>query len=281
MANRSGVTETGTVLDRILTQTAVDVDQREAQVPLEDIERRLEDKPQCASFRSALSGPGLSLIAEIKRASPSRGRFPVEIEPEAVAREYIKGSADAISVLTDEPFFQGSLADMRSVAEVAAAADPAVPVLRKDFIVDRYQIAEARLHGASAVLLIVAALDQSRLEMLMGGAMDYGLDALIEVHDELELEQALAAGASIVGVNNRNLHTFEVDLAVSERLARRIPDDVVRVGESGIFTPEHASRMADAGLDAILVGESLIVATDRVTAVRRLKCYAEIVDAGA
>ncbi len=280
MANRSGVTETGTILDRILAQTVVDVDRREAQVPLEEIDRQLEDPPQCASFRSALRRPGLSLIAEIKRASPSRGRFPVEIEPKVVAREYIEGGADAISVLTDEPFFQGSLADMRSVAEVAAAADPAVPVLRKDFIVDRYQIAEARLHGASAVLLIVAALDQRRLEMLMGGAMDYGLDALIEVHDERELEQALAAGASIVGVNNRNLHTFEVDLAVSERLAPRIPDDVLCVGESGIFTPEHASRMADAGLDAILVGESLIVAADRVAAVRRLKCYAEFVDAG-
>lgn len=262
--------ETGTILDRILARTAVDVAERKRATPIAVLDRMAQDRGGTVSLRSALGAPGLTVIAEIKRASPSRGRFPIEVDPAAVASEYLRGGAAALSVLTDGPFFQGSLDDLCDAATVAHLATPPVPVLRKDFVIDEYQIHEALAFGADAVLLIVAALDQRALGDLLAASRRLGLDALVEVHDEAEMERAAAAGAEIIGINNRDLRTFQVDLAVTERLAPHAPAGALLVGESGIFTAEDAARLTAAGVDAILVGESLIVAPDRSAAVRSL-----------
>jgi indole-3-glycerol phosphate synthase len=262
--------ETGTILDRILARTAADVLIRKVSSPVADLERMVSRRQSPVGLRATLAGPGLSVIAEIKRASPSRGRFPVEVDPAAVAAEYLGGGAAALSVLTDGPFFQGSLADLSAASTVAHRAPPPAPVLRKDFVVDEYQILEALAYGADAILLIVAALDQAALIDLLAAARARGMDALVEVHDETELERAVAAGADLIGINNRDLRTFEIDLAVTERLAPLALASAVLVGESGIFTAADAARLAAAGVQAILVGESLIVAPDRSAAVRAL-----------
>jgi indole-3-glycerol phosphate synthase len=262
--------ETGTILDRILVQTAADVALRKHEIPLSALDRMARDRGTPTSLRSALIGPGLSVVAEIKRASPSRGRFPVEIDPATVAAEYLSGGAAALSVLTDAQFFQGSLQDLSDAATVAHLSSPPAPVLRKDFVLDAYQIHEALAFGADAILLIVAALDQPTLVDLLGRAKSLGLDALVEVHDEAEMGRAAEAGAAVIGINNRDLRTFTVDLAVTERLASLAPADTILVGESGIFAPEDAARLAAVGVDAILVGESLIVAADRSAAVGAL-----------
>lgn len=272
-----GLLTTGTILDRILARTTVDLAMRSAELPAAELEQRIADLPAAPSLMEAMARPGLSLIAEIKRASPSKGRFPVEIDPPALAREYAAAGADAISVLTDEPFFQGSLDDLQAVAEAVDGHLVPVPVLRKDFVVDDYQLLEARIRGASAVLLIVAALEPARLAYLMNAATNRGLETLVEVHDERELEIAVNTGSRLIGVNNRNLHDFSVDLAVSERLAALKPDGVLMIGESGIFTREDAGRMASAGMDGILVGESLVVAADRSVAIAELKQDGQVV----
>jgi indole-3-glycerol phosphate synthase len=262
---------TGTILDRILERTASDVAIRKQQRSLSELEALKHDRPDPVSLHAALSQPGLSVIAEIKRASPSRGRFPVEIDPAALAADYLAGGATALSVLTDEPFFQGTLVDMSEAATVAHNAQPPAPVLRKDFVIDEYQIHEARAFGADAILLIVAALDQSALIDLQTTARQMGLDVLVEVHDEAEMERAVDAEASIVGINNRDLRTFNVDLAITERLAPLAPPEAVLVGESGIFTADDATRLAVVGVEAVLVGESLIVSHDRAAAIGSLR----------
>jgi indole-3-glycerol phosphate synthase len=239
-------------------------------MPVHALIRMAGERRAPLSLRDALSQAGLSVVAEIKRASPSRGRFPVEIDPARVAAEYLAGGASALSVLTDAHFFQGSLDDLSDAATVAHLAASPAPVLRKDFVVDEYQLHEALAFGADAILLIVAALDQGTLEDLLAVTRRLGLDALVEVHDEAEMERAVAAGAGVIGINNRDLRTFHVDLGVTERLAPLAPPDAVLVGESGIFTAEDAGRLAAAGVDAILVGESLIVSADRSGAVRAL-----------
>jgi indole-3-glycerol phosphate synthase len=233
-----------------------------------ELAQAAQQRSASISLKTAVSGSQLSVIAEIKRASPSRGRFPVEFEPDAVATEYIGGGASAISVLTDGPFFQGSLLDLEEVAGIGRPAG--VPVLRKDFIVDEFQILEAKAHGADAILLIVAALDQFALLEFQTAARELGMDSLVEVHNEEEMERAVAAGTDLIGINNRDLHTFNVDLAVTERLAPLAPPEATLVGESGIFVRADANRLASVGVSAILVGESLIVSNDRAAAVRRL-----------
>jgi indole-3-glycerol phosphate synthase len=270
MTTTTAFVETGTILDRILARTASDVAVRKSATPIVTLDHMALDRRAPVSLRSALSGPRLSVIAEIKRASPSRGRFPVEIDPATVAAEYLAGGAAALSVLTDAPFFQGSLDDLSDAATVAHLASMPAPVLRKDFVVEEYQLHEALAFGADAVLLIVAALDQRTLEQLLAAAGQLGLDALVEVHDQEEMRRAAAAGAEVIGVNNRDLRTFNVDLAVTERLAPLAPPEAVLVGESGITTAEDAARLASAGVVAILVGESLIVAANRSDAVRAL-----------
>jgi indole-3-glycerol phosphate synthase len=262
--------ETGTVLDAILARTASDLAMRKVDIPLTDLEVAAEDRAAAIRLRERLSGPGISVIAEIKRASPSRGIFPVTVEPAAVAAEYVAGGAAAISVLTDEPFFQGSLLDMSAAAEVAHAARRGVPILRKDFVIDSYQIVESRARGADAVLLIVAALSDAALAELLSAADQWGMDALVEVHDEEEIGRATAAGATVIGINNRDLKTFTVDLAVTERLAPLAPVGAALVAESGVFGAADVERLQRAGANAVLVGEGLIMAPDRAAAVRAL-----------
>lgn len=262
---------TGTILDKILDQTARDVATRKSQVSIEDLRSKGEGRPAPVSLNEVLSAPGMSVIAEIKRASPSRGVFPVEVDPAMVAADYIAGGAAAISVLTDEPFFKGSLDDMEQAAQVAHAAGRPVAILRKDFLIDQYQVAEAWAYGADAVLLIVAALSDDQLRELMAVVEEYGLEALVEVHDETEMARAIALGARNLGINNRDLHTFKVDLATTERLAPLAPEGAVVIGESGVFGPAEIERLWNAGARAVLVGEGVIVQPDRPAAVRALR----------
>jgi indole-3-glycerol phosphate synthase len=207
------------------------------------------------SFRSALKRPDgkLALIAEIKKASPSAGLIAPSFNPVEIAKDYGRAGADAISVLTDEQFFQGTLDHL---VDVRCAV--ALPLLRKDFVLDEVQITESVAAGADAILLIVAAMDQKRLIDLRTAAAKYRLDALVEVHTREELNRALEAGAEIVGINNRNLATFEVDLSVTEKLCKEIPDEIVLVSESGIKSAEDVARLEGWGVDAILVGEALM-----------------------
>jgi indole-3-glycerol phosphate synthase len=262
--------ETGTILDAIVTQTTADLAERKITTPLSDLEAAARSRPAPLSLRDKLAGHEMSVIAEIKRGSPSRGMFPVTVNPAAVATDYVAGGATAISVLTDGPFFQGSLGDLDAAARIAHAHVSPVPVLRKDFIVDSYQIAEARAHGADAVLLIVAALDDSALAEFLTAASAWGMDALVEVHDEREMERAAAVGANVVGINNRDLKSFAVDLRITERLAPLAPGDAVIVAESGVFEPSDVKRLHEAGARAVLVGEGLVTAPDRAEAVKAL-----------
>jgi indole-3-glycerol phosphate synthase len=210
-------------------------------------------------FARALRGEQIRVIAEVKRASPSRGVMAVEFDPVLLGKQYLAGGAAALSVLTDERFFQGS----NLYLEQVRAAIP-LPVLRKDFVVDPYQVWESAAMGADAVLLIVAALDDAQLGELLGLATMLGLDALVEVHDSGELERALRVGAHNVGINNRDLHTFHTDLSTTQRLAAAVGDGVTLVSESGIRTRADVEVLRDAGVDAVLIGEALVIAEDRV-----------------
>ncbi|MFI5318407.1 MAG: indole-3-glycerol phosphate synthase TrpC [Myxococcota bacterium] len=219
------------------------------------------------SLRAALAGgEGARVIAEIKRRSPSRGEIRGDFDPVAIARAYTAAGAAALSVLTDESYFGGSLA----VLEAVRAATP-LPLLRKDFVVDVYQIDEARLAGADAILLIVAALSPGEIAAFAAHAASLGLEVLVEVHDAAELEVALACGAPLIGINNRDLRSFHTDLAVTERLAPKAAGRAVVVAESGIFAPEDIARLARAGARGYLVGESLMRETDVGLALRKLR----------
>lgn len=251
-------------LDRILLSTAARVDalaERRAEVMA--AAGAVADPP---SFAAALDVRGLGVIAEVKRRSPSRGEIDAALDPVARAERYASGGADAVSVLTEPDHFNGSADDLRAVS---AAID--APTLRKDFVVDPLQIWEARALGASAVLLIVAALPPERLSALMGVASDAGLDALVEVHTEDEARVALDVGATIVGVNNRDLVSFDTDLGVAERIAPLLAGVPFTVGESGIWTAEDARRMGAAGYRAVLVGEALVRAADPAALVAELR----------
>ncbi|HEV2109558.1 MAG TPA: indole-3-glycerol phosphate synthase TrpC [Thermomicrobiales bacterium] len=261
---------TGTILDRILARTFEDVALRKSGMSLSELAARADAQPTPLSLRDAITRSVPAVIAEIKRGSPSKGVFPVDVDPPDVARAYLEGGAAALSVLTDQPFFGGSLADLEAVARVAHGYAWPAPVLRKDFILDRFQLLEARAHGADAVLLIVAALGDGALDTLFTEATRLGMDVLVEVHDEAELERALRVGATLVGVNNRDLKTFAVDLSVTERIAREVPSHVVLVSESGISGRFDVERVHQAGAHAVLVGESLVLSEDRTAAVRAL-----------
>src|SRR6478735_6444855 len=219
----SGFVETGTYLDRILARAAIDLEARKQSVSEAELERLAADRPAPLSLKQALSRPKVAVISEIKRASPSKGRFTAEVDPPKLAMEYVQGGAAAISVLTDEPFFQGSLADMAAASRIAHAASSPVPILRKDFVIDRYQLKEAVAYGADAALLIVSALEQSKLVSLLGEARAMGLSVLVEVHDESEMARAIDAGADVIGINNRDLRSFHVDLSVTERVGILCP----------------------------------------------------------
>ncbi len=210
-------------------------------------------------FMAALTGAGtIAIIAEAKKASPSKGLICPDFDPVRIAESYRGAGAHAMSVLTDEPFFQGSLAYL---VRVRAAVD--LPVLRKDFIIHPLQISEARVHGADAILLIAAILETSQMEEFRLQAEELGMDVLVEVHDEAELEQALAAGSRLIGINNRNLRDFSVDLGTTFRLRTLIPDTIPVVSESGIGSPDDMRRLREAGVTAALIGESFMRAADR------------------
>ncbi len=222
--------------------------------------------PEPRGFRNALAEPGLQVIAEIKRRSPSKGDLNMGLDPVAQAKQYVAGGAAAISVLTEPDYFGGSLEDLEAVREAVS-----IPVLRKDFIIDERQVEESRAAGADALLLIVAALDEAKLRDLLAEAASVGIDVLVEAHNEAEAAIASAAGASVLGVNNRDLTTFVTDLAVAERVAPTLPGDCVLVAESGVSSPDGAARMAQAGYDAILVGEALVTTADPPQLIRQLK----------
>jgi len=222
--------------------------------------------PDAHSLAGALSAPGLGVIAEVKRRSPSRGQLAVELDPAEQAAAYARGGAAAISVLTEPEFFSGSLQDLIAVRRAVE-----IPVLRKDFIVNEAQIWESRVAGADAVLLIVAALADDELTRFLEVADAAGLDALVEVHTAGEAQRANAAGVRLVGVNNRDLDTFAVDLATAESLAEIVADAPVRVAESGILAAGDAGRMATAGYQAVLVGEALVRADDPTALVAELR----------
>lgn len=232
---------------------------------LSELVKEAKETPPPRDFAAALGGDALSCIAEIKRRSPSKGELDLELQPDLVAKEYVAGGAACLSVLTDETFFGGSVADLRAAREASG-----LPVLRKDFTVQEADVVDARLMGADAVLLIAAALDDHEMQRFGRRAEDLGLAALVEVHDEAELERALGLGARMIGVNQRDLRTFEVDRDRACALAGRIPSGVVAVAESGIRDGDDARRLADAGYDAILVGETLVRAGDRAAALRAL-----------
>ena len=220
-----------------------------------ELDRQARSRKDFRDFRSTLhrDDDTLAVIAEIKKASPSAGVIVDAFEPVELAKNYERAGANAISVLTDSKFFHGSLEHLRNVRNAVS-----LPLLRKDFIWDRAQIAESAANGADAILLIVAALTQDQLVRLLKGAKEYRLDSLVEVHSVDELQRALEVGAEIVGINNRNLATFDVDLTVTEKLCREVPDDVILVSESGIKTPQDIARMKACGVDAVLVGEALM-----------------------
>jgi len=257
-----------TILDEIADSTQARVSGQKAAVPMDEMRRRADDtvRPDRFPFERSLRVEELSFIAEVKKASPSAGVIAADFPYMEIATEYEQAGAAAISVLTEPHFFQGS---DEYLARIAATSS--IPVLRKDFVVDEYQIVQARALGASAVLLIVALLDDVKLRSFLALADELGLSALVEVHDQVECRRALAAGARVVGVNNRDLHTFQVDPGTTERLASLVPPDVLLVAESGVSEPATVRRLRDAGIDAILVGEALMRSSDKTTALRQLR----------
>lgn len=262
------------ILERILDRTRADVEVRRARVPLAELEARCRDRAPTRDFRGALRrdpdghrrrrGP-MRMVAEIKKASPSRGVIRPDFDPVTLAQSYAAAGADAISVLTDGPFFQGSLAHLAAVRGAVA-----LPILRKDFHVEAYQLWEAREAGADAVLLIAAALSSRQLRELVDLGRDLGLATLVEVHAPSELEAALVSGAGAIGINNRDLRTFEVSLETTFGLLPRVPGETVLVSESGIVESAQVAQLAAAGVDAVLVGEGLLRHADVGGALRRL-----------
>ncbi|HEX2503345.1 MAG TPA: indole-3-glycerol phosphate synthase TrpC [Miltoncostaeaceae bacterium] len=254
-----------TFLETVVERTQADVARRRRETPAAELEARLGPAPRGRPFSEALIDEGISLIAEMKRASPSQGPIRPAASVADVVRAYQSAGARAVSVLTEPTHFGGSLDDL---VEARAACD--LPLLRKDFVVDEYQVLEARAAGADAVLLIVAALGRERLPELMATASDLGMDSLVEVHDEDEVEVAVEAGAEVIGINNRDLHSLDVDPGTTFRLLADVPAGTVVVAESGITERGHVAELEDAGVDAILVGDALMRADDPATAIREL-----------
>src|SRR5882724_9704323 len=255
------------VLDEIVANTRAEVARRRSSVPRGALERQCGAAPAARDFEGALRPPpgGVRLIAEVKKASPSRGVLARDLDPVTLAAAYATHGAHAISVLTDEKYFQGSLADLKAVR---AAVD--VPLLRKDFTIDEYQLWESRAAGADAVLLIVSILEPAQLSDLLAAAKGLGLAALVECHTAAELDQALAAGSRIVGINNRNLATFETRLEKTLTLVPSIPPGPIVVSESGFFTGADVRRVVAAGAHAVLIGEALVRSSDIAAKIREL-----------
>jgi indole-3-glycerol phosphate synthase len=255
------------ILDKIIAHKKLEVDAQKENTPLNKIKRNLIGLDPVRGFKAAISTPGkVNLIAEIKKASPSRGVIRDDFDPEAIARTYEDNGAVAISVLTDRKFFQGDLSFLARVRSVTSS----VPVLRKDFIIDEYQIYQSRLAGADAILLIAAALDLPTLSRFLSIAHDMDLDCLVEVHSDDELDVVLNTDAAIIGINNRDLRTFKTDIRTTAHLMRIMPKDRVIVSESGIFSREDVEFLRKCGAHAMLVGESLMKSDDIGRKMRQL-----------
>ena len=255
-----------TILDKIVATKRDEVARAKAKTPETMLREQLDDAPPVRDFLAALSaGPPIRLIAEVKKASPSKGVIRADFNPVEIARTYQQHGAACISVLTDGPYFQGDLEYLR---QIQAAVD--LPLLRKDFIIDPYQVVEARVAGADAVLLIAECLDDDLLECLHSDICDLGMTPLVELYEPANLARVLCMGARLIGINNRNLHTFEVDLEHTLRLRRQIPADRIVVGESGIRSREDVERLEAAGVQAMLVGETLMADSNIGAAVDRL-----------
>ena len=237
------------ILKKILSHKREELDVSERQVPLIDLQAQVGSVKAPLSLYRALSVGNLAVIAEIKKASPSAGVIRKNFNPLEIAKSYVRAGASAISMLTDEKFFQGSLSFIKEVRPFVP-----IPILRKDFIIDPYQVFEARVNGADALLLIVAALEKSQLSDLLHQTRELGMNALVETHTAEEMEIAVESGARIVGINNRSLESFEIDLSTTERLAPMVPDGTLLVGESGLRSQEDIRRMINANVDAVLVG---------------------------
>lgn len=253
------------ILDQILRYRREDVEQAKRSVSVEQLREQESYRAPRRGFRAALANSPRAIIAEVKKASPSKGVIRADFHPVEIARSYAAAGASAISVLTEERHFQGSLEFLRAIR----AAVP-LPLLRKDFLFDAYQVHEAKAWGADAVLLIVAALDDGPLRDLMGLAREIGLDVLVEVHDENEVERARAVGADLIGINNRDLRNFVTTLATTENLAPLCGDDALVVSESGINTPEDIRRLERIGVHTFLIGESLMREADPGVKLRQL-----------
>ncbi|MBX6315013.1 MAG: indole-3-glycerol phosphate synthase TrpC [Isosphaeraceae bacterium] len=255
-----------TILDEIVASKHREIAAARARMPLEELEVQAAEAPPVRDFRAALAGPGpIRLIAEVKKASPSAGVIRPDFDPIAIARTYQAHGAACLSVLTDAPYFQGHLSYLARIR-----ASVAIPLLRKDFLIEEYQVVEARMAGADAILLIAEILDDAQLVTLLERARALGMAALVEFHDEANLPRILGAGADLVGINNRDLRRFVTNLEHTLRLRDRIPPDVVLVSESGIRSRRDVERLEAAGVSAILVGESLMRSPDLGLAVEQL-----------
>ena len=253
------------MIEELVGSARAGVERRSAEVPLEELARRLGERPEQRPFGEALVRPGLSVIAEFKRRSPSAGEIREGATPNEIARNYEEGGAAALSVLTEESHFGGSLDDLREARTACA-----LPVLQKDFIVDRYQLYEAALAGADAVLLIVAALEQESLARLHDEATGLDLDCIVEVHEEKELETALEIDAGLIGINNRNLEDFSVDIQTTFELMPDVPAGKAVISESGIADRATLEELERVGVDAVLIGEALMRSEDPAAKIREL-----------
>ncbi len=253
------------ILEKIVKHKKLEIEQARNRISLEQVRRTASDAPPPLDFLAALKRPGVSLIAEVKKASPSKGLILEDFDPPTIAKSYEAGGASCISVLTDEHFFQGHLDYLRAVRAAVG-----IPILRKDFILDPYQVLEARAAGADAVLLIAECLEPRQMKELHEQIIELGMTPLVELYDAVNVDAVLACQPSLVGINNRDLNNFEIDLQHTVRMRTRIPADILLVGESGIFTRQDVLILENAGVDAILVGESLMRSDDIKLATREL-----------
>ena len=261
-------TDSPDILKKIVEVKNREVDRLKTEVPVEELEQRLQDQPEPLDFADVLSGSRVKVIAEIKRASPSRGVLRENLDVEWLADLYVKNGASAISVLTNSDHFYGSLDDMETAGSIAHDND--IPVLRKEFIYDPYQVVEARAHGADAILLIATMLRPDQLARLKQQAEELGMQCLVEVHDEDELAVAIEAESKIIGINNRDLRTFHTTLDTTFELADKVPPECIMVSESGLRTPEDIDRVREAGASAVLIGDALVTAPDPGAKLREL-----------
>jgi indole-3-glycerol phosphate synthase len=256
------------ILDQIVADNQLELKARKRSLPLAELQREALEQPTSLDFASALRGERIHLIAEVKKASPSKGIIRSNFNPVEVAQTYAGNGAAAISVLTEVKYFQGSLDHLRDIRE--ALGDKRLPLLRKDFICDPYQVYESRAYGADSLLLIVAILTPEKLEELFELSHKLGMSCLVEVHNEAELKIALNSGAQVIGINNRNLSTFDVDLTTTKRLRPLIPQDRIVVSESGINNHTDVEKLKKWGVDAVLIGEALMSATSIATKMKEL-----------